>query len=123
MSPEMKTLGLDTAAGGAAPELFTHLLTQVLENIRDPNTGLEKRKIILTFEFEPIERTSDGGRGEMTVSCSAAAKLAGVKPAVSFAYIERDGTGFRATTNDFRQETLDLTTGEVLPINRKETAS
>lgn len=120
---ELKGLTIQTAAGGAAPELFEHLLTQVLANIRDPNTGLEKRKIVLTFEFEPIERKSDGGRGEMTVSCSAAAKLAGVKPAVSFAFIEREGDGFKATTNDVRQEEINLGTGEVLPINRKETAS
>lgn len=120
MSPaELKKLSLETAAGGAAPELFDHLLEEILKNIRDPNTGLEKRKLVMTFEFEPIERASDGGRGEMTVSCSAVAKLAGVKPATSFAFIARDGDGFTATTNDVRQtELLDQKTGEVTPITR-----
>lgn len=118
MSPtELKKLSLQTAAGGAAPELFDHLLEEILKNIRDPNTGLEKRKLVMTFEFEPIERQSDGGRGEMTVSCSAVAKLAGVKPATSFAFIARDGDGYTATTNDVRQtELLDDKTGEVTPI-------
>lgn len=111
---ELKELDLNTVAGGAGKELFQHALAQVLDNIRDVNTGLEKRAITLKFEFAPKERSGDKVRSEMEVTCRSSVKLAGVLPHSSHAFIERDGQGFRALTNDVRQEEINLGTGEVI---------
>lgn len=103
--PDLKKLTLESAAGGAAPELFEHGLKEVLENIKDPNCGPGKRELILRFVLSPRE-DRDGARNEMAVSCQMKTKLQPALPASSYAFISRKGGEVSAHTHDVHQGDL-----------------
>lgn len=66
MQPMMKTVDLSTIAEGAAPELFSHELRRVLDNIADPNVApAQKRSITLKFDFKP---TKDRGSADVELT-------------------------------------------------------
>ena len=69
---EFPQMTLTNIARGAAAELFAEELAKVLANIQDPNTeSSPKRKILLTFTFDPSK-----SRNEAVVSVDATSKLA-----------------------------------------------
>lgn len=75
MNAILKEVNLSTIAEGAAVELFQHELEKVANNIADQNTEAKaKRKIVLTFDFEP-----DNNREEVVVSVSSKITTAGIK--------------------------------------------
>lgn len=121
--PELKELTLESIAAGAASELFDHALAEVLANIRDPNTDAEaKRTIKLEFVFNPHR-----SRNEAAVSVEVSSKLAGVLPASGYLFVAREDGQLVAYTNDVQQEnlpleTVDKTTGEVLPMKGRRGA-
>lgn len=84
----MKELNLETVADGAAKELFAREMAAVSENIYDQNTGAKaKRKITMTFEFEP-----DESRDEVRVVVQAKSTLAPVKAVTKTAHVgKRNG--------------------------------
>jgi hypothetical protein len=68
-----KDVTLGEIGGGAAAERFHDALQRVLENIEDPNTPFDaKRKITMTFEFEP-DHTRAVADCHIEVQCKLAA--------------------------------------------------
>ena len=105
---------LGTVARGAAPEVFAHEFRKVLDSIRDLNTDPQaKRKITMTFEFEPLE-----SREEARVTLSAKTVLPAIASVQGHMFMGRADGQFRATTHDTKQEDLDL---QVTPIDRSAT--
>jgi hypothetical protein len=84
---------------GAAMELFQSALTQVNNNIKDPNTSADKkRKIVLSFEFAPyIDRSG----GNVTVKVET--KLSSHQGVDGSFYLRKNGPTIEAFTQDDRQ--------------------
>jgi hypothetical protein len=84
---------------GAAMELFQSALTQVNNNIKDPNTSADKkRKIVLSFEFAPyIDRSG----GNVTVKVET--KLSSHQGVDGSFYLRKTGAIVEAFTQDDRQ--------------------
>jgi hypothetical protein len=110
-------LDIANVAKGAAPELFLYELDRVLRNIKDPNTGPGKRKIVMTFTFVPHVDKNDS-RSEMATYVEAQARLQPVLPASSFAFISRRGDKITASVHDVEQGEL-LKSADVLPLPQK----
>ncbi len=113
------TINLDKFAGGALAERANQAITQVLENIKDPNTDHKtKRKVTLELTFETdLER-------EMTqVSVVAKVKIAPQSPVSSIILIDTDtegevlGTEFRKQIPGQQAIVANLETGEVVEPN------
>ena len=97
-----ETMNIGNIARGAAPEVFEHALEQVLKNISDINTSAtQKRKIVLSFVFEPSETRE---LGEVTFGCEV--KLASLKAAKGNFFISKRGSDIRAYARDPRQDDL-----------------
>jgi hypothetical protein len=91
---------LSSIGNGAAFELFQERLTEVLENIQDPNTDPDAaRKIVLEFTFKMRDESREMGG----VTIKAKTVLAGPKPVGSIVYVgRRDGRAV-AVEHDPRQ--------------------
>jgi hypothetical protein len=97
---------LFTICRGAAHPLFQNALDAVNANIKDPNTGIQKkRKITLSFEFTPYK-----DRSGAAVLCSVDTKLAGVTGVDSTIYLKKTDGVVEAFTQDTSQ--IDLFEGE-----------
>lgn len=97
---------LFTICRGAAHPLFQNALDAVNMNIKDPNTGIaKKRRITLSFEFSPYK-----DRSGAAVLCSVDTKLAGVTGVDSTIYLKKTDGVVEAFTQDTSQ--IDLFEGE-----------
>jgi hypothetical protein len=85
---DIREITLGTLAHGAADELFRAALTQVLENIENPNTDHKGKRVIgLTFSF-----VSDEERRIGDVEIKASVKLVGVRGVRTLVFFgKRDG--------------------------------
>lgn len=91
---------LSSIGNGAAFELFQERLTEVLENIQDPNTDPDaSRKIVLEFTF----KMRDGSREMGGVTIKAKTSLAGTKPVGAVVYVGRKDGRVVADEHDPRQ--------------------
>lgn len=134
---DLTKLTLDSVAGRMAPKIFDHLLKQVLENVRDPNTDPEEvRAITLTFKFKPHK-----SRNEAAVRLESKVKLASIETYAGHVFMRHGKDGTLATTHDTAQEELSLEdevadalqeggaevvdgrTGEVLDISSRRSGS
>lgn len=123
---DLTKVSLETIAGGKAPAIFAHLLEQVLENIRDPNTeAQEVRSITLTFKLKPNK-----ARNEAACRLQSKVKLASVEDYTGAVFMRHTKDGTVATTHDTKQEELSLEvdvvdgrTGEVLDITSRRSGS
>jgi len=95
-------LSLSNICGGAAEEVFSRELLEVLTNIADVNTPAEaKRKITLTFDFTPFQ-----DRSGAQVDMSSSSKLAAIQKVRSNVFIFRKGDLIKALPHDPRQAAL-----------------
>lgn len=110
------TINLDKFAGGALAERANQAITQVLENIKDPNTDHKmKRKVTLELTF-----VTDEAREMTQVGVLAKTKLAPQLPVSSVILIDTDkdgevlGTEFRKQIPGQQSIVVDQETGEVV---------
>jgi len=90
MPEGFKAVDLLTVCKGAAVEKFQVEIERVLKNIADPNTDWrKKRKITLTFTFQPSDDRM-GGAISVESDCKLAAHDA---HSVPFMVMREDGTG------------------------------
>lgn len=105
-----KHADLTSIGAGAAGEKFLAELRAVVENIRDPNTQPDaRRKIIMTWEFEPNE-----DREVVMIAITARSVFAATKPTSDIMYLGRQNGEDVATVVhgepvDPRQGVLPLT--------------
>ena len=98
---DVKEITLTGLASGAAEELWMRALTQVLDNLADPNTDhAPKREILLKFTF-----AQDDERRVGAVAITCATKLAGVKGVRALLYYGRH-EGVRTAVEAERQEEM-----------------
>ncbi len=89
---------------GAAVERFDDMLTQVLENVMDPNTNpTAKREVTLRVILQP---NKDRSFCEVSVSCSG--KLAPPINVQTNIFVGRDGKRVLATEHNPQQLNLEL---------------
>src|SRR5690242_11377176 len=89
MSAKFVKLDMKTLNNGAASDLFTRGLEQVLANIGDPNTEADKvRKIVLTFELKPT-KARDAAASRLSLKVN----LADVKSLDGSVVLDSDGAG------------------------------
>lgn len=110
------TINLEKFAGGALAERANQAITQVLENIKDPNTDHKtKRKVTLELTFE-----TDAAREMTQVSVVAKTKIAPQTPVSSVILIDTDnegevlGTEFRKQIPGQQTIVVDSDTGDVI---------
>lgn len=97
---------LFTICRGAALQLFQNALDKVSANIKDANTGVnKKRKITLNFEFVPY-----ADRSGAEVVCTVDTKLAGIVGVNSSIYLKKKDGQLEAFTQDTSQ--LDMFDGD-----------
>lgn len=97
--PEYNPINLATIANGAALELFERELSQVLDNIVDPNTEAKaKREITIKVRFSPGEDRDIGA-----VDITAASKLVAANGAATQVFIGRVHGQVVAIENDPKQ--------------------
>lgn len=108
-------INLDKFAGGALAERANQAITQVLENIKDPNTDHKaKRKVTLELTF-----VTDEAREMTQVSVIAKTKTAPQSPVSSVILIDTDndgevlGTEFRKQIPGQQAIVVNPETGEV----------
>lgn len=109
-------INLEKFAGGALAEKFNMGLTEVLENIADPNTDpRKKRKLTMELTFEPDEE-----RELSMVDIVVKTKLQPNMPVATKIIIDRDGNGGIVASEYSNQlkgqqyMKVDEETGEVL---------
>jgi len=88
---------LQSLADGAAGERFNRELSEVLENVRDPNTSYKKaRKVTLelTIAAEDDERTL------LKYAVSVNKKIVPMEDLGGIMYVEREGSKYIAVTQD-----------------------
>jgi len=96
---EKGTITLATIANGAAEELFSDRLTEVLRNVNDPNTDWKAaRKITIEVAFRPNEERTIGD-----IHIKASSKLAGLKPVQTVCYMGRQNGKLVAVENNPKQ--------------------
>ena len=108
-------INLDHFAGGALAERANQAITNVLENIKDPNTDHKtKRKVTLELTF-----VTDEAREMTQVSVVAKTKIAPQSPVSSVILIDTDndgevlGTEFRKQIPGQQAIVVNQETGEV----------
>lgn len=100
--PTFKEVTLETVCEGAAGELFSRALLEVLDNIQDVNTDPEAiRKISLIFTFEPSE---DRAASTITLKCDV--KHASVASIGSSLFITKEQGVRKAYANSMKQTPL-----------------
>lgn len=99
---ELYELNVGNILGGRFPEIFAKAFSQVIENMRDPNTPAEATRKV-TFEFT-IEPNSDRSVGELTLKTPI--KLAGIEPISGTLYVSKANGKLQAYCRDIRQEVL-----------------
>lgn len=103
---------LFTICRGAALQLFQNALDKVNANIKDPNTGVtKKRKLTIQFEFAPY-----ADRSGAEVICTVDTKLAGIVGVNSSIYLKKKDGVLEAFTQDTSQ--LDMFEGEEVTENQ-----
>jgi len=101
---ELETVSLENLGGGTLGELFALKLTEVLENIWDPNTDPgAARKITLEVTFKPDEDRDSAG-----VSLKAKASLAPHRGSGTVIYMGRQGGTVKAVERNPKQLQMDL---------------
>jgi len=87
--PDLTPINLGSIARGAALELFNKCLTQVSENIADPDTDADaSRAITITFKFKP-----ESDRRTIHIATSAKTTLAGAQEHSSKSYLGKTTDG------------------------------
>ena len=109
---DVKEITLTGLASGAAEELWMQALTQVLDNLADPNTDhAPKREILLKFMFKQDDERRVGA---VQIACTT--KLAGVKGVRVLLYYGRH-EGIRTAVEAERQEEMFPTpSGKPRPV-------
>lgn len=114
-----KMINLEKFADGALTEKFNIALTEVLENIADPNTEEnKKRKLTIELTFLPSE-----DREISFVDIVTKTKLEPKKSAMTTILIDKDGKGgiiaseYRKQIEGQRYIRVDEETGEILEPN------
>lgn len=101
-------VSLSNIANGAAVSHFDHNLKKILENIKDPNTSAKAaRSITLKVDFKPYP-----DRNGSEVSISVSSRLAPVSSVNSTVFVGASEDGYKAYSNDTRQQALPLETVE-----------
>ncbi len=115
MSGELHDVCLTTLRGGAAVEMFDHMLAKVLRNIADLNTVAEaERAVTLVVKFKPgADRDVAGYLVEVK------AKLAPPAPVAGEMYIgRRDGQVVAVAQDPLQRDMFEPEAGEgVIPIS------
>lgn len=105
---DLTEVTIETVAGRMAPKVFAHLLKQVMENVRDPNTDPEEvRSITLTFKFKPHK-----SRNEAACRLESKVKLASIETFAGHVFMRHSSSGTLATTHDTAQEELEFPEGD-----------
>lgn len=112
MSEEIQgALSLRNIKGGAAIEQFDQSISEVVENICDPNTeATAVRKITLVMTVKPSKERNEG---VIEVACSS--KLAAPVAFATRAYFGQQGDLFIAFEDDPKQTTI----GDYITANRE----
>lgn len=110
------TLSFATLAGGGVEEKLQYALSEVAENIADPNTDAKKaRKITMTLTLKPNE-----ARTISNVDIDVKTGLVAPKGISTTLMIDRDNSGKIVASEiygkDPNQGTIDFETGEVINL-------
>jgi hypothetical protein len=110
----LKAVTLASVGGGVPAELFEREIAEVAKNINDPNTtATAKRKITLTFSFQP-----DAERREVAIFIEAKTVIAPVRPAKNTVYCGKlDGIP-TIIGNDPEQMEMELHSEDIRPIRK-----
>lgn len=96
------TLNLGNLNNGATLELFERLQSEVLENVRDPNTSaIKKRSITLKFTYAP-----SADRKSAQVAIESKVALASPDPTVGTIHITKIKGEVKAFVHDPAQDEL-----------------
>jgi hypothetical protein len=100
---EPQLIDFATVSDGALIEAFGLKLSEVLQNIADPNTpATAKREISLVLSLHPKE-----DRTQINIQFTCKARLASLMPATSRIFMGKDGDGnLYALDKDPRQQNL-----------------
>lgn len=117
MDEKVKEVSLANLANGAAVELFDRQFGKLLENIADPNTDAQTKRIV-SVEVT-VTPTEDRETGHVAVAVKS--KLAPPRPAPGTIHLgERHGKPV-AVTYDLRQQDFFVEQDEdIRPIDREE---
>jgi|LDZT01.1.fsa_nt_gi hypothetical protein len=96
-----EVVSLDNLGRGAAVEKFDDCLQEVLDNIIDPNTGIETRSVTLKVSIKPNDK-----RTLCTVAIKCESKLASAKPFITEMFVGTDGNKAVATEHNPNQEEI-----------------
>lgn len=112
---EFKKLDITNVAGGAASELFSHSIQEVLENVLDENRESDAdRTITLTFKIKPNTE-----RNSAAITVQAKTSLAPVTSAGGTMFFRREGAkNVGVYQHDMRQPQLPF--GNVSPLTKDE---
>lgn len=95
-------LDLFNICEGHVPEVFAHVLRQVMTNIQDPNTkAAKKRKLKIEFEFSPSE-----DRSHIEVEFRVVPGLQSIAAMKGSVFISRIDGEAKAYPRDPRQDVL-----------------
>lgn len=94
-------LAITTIEGGAVLTKAQIELNKILENILDPNTTLDARKLKIDLKFKP---NADRDMVDISIDCSS--QLAKDAPITSKAVIGTNGKGKAEAHEIFRQEQM-----------------
>lgn len=109
----LKTVTLDSLAGGAVVELFEAEQKRVIENIADINTDpAQKRTITITIEYKPQGVKRDNA--DVKVKCTS--KLAGILTVNTKLFMGMSGGKLVAVENDPHQGGLFDQQQETKPL-------
>lgn len=102
MEDEIVQLDLSNICNGALPEVFERDLQKVLENIADPNTDVDKSRIItIELNFTPFV-----DRSGAVVTLKTKTKLPGIPTQTSTVFIGKHQGKTVAVPKDARQQQL-----------------
>ena len=94
---------LETLDRGAVVAAFNAALERVLEDIADPNTQADKKRVITL----KVELLTDERRRELTVDHSITFKLPGFRPGCCTVCLLHTKSGLKAVEVDPEQMTLE----------------
>lgn len=110
--PTPQLVTLSTLSDGAAEELFQAALSQLLENVQDPNTDAKaKRSILLRIDVR-----ADENRRAAQLDIACATKLAGVRPVGTRIFLGRHQGSVAAVEQLHQEEIFPKPAGGPRPV-------
>lgn len=98
----MDKLNIGNICGGALPELFDRALAEIVENIKDVNTSVDKkREMVIKITVQPYV---DRSGAQITATCES--KLSGVAAVSGTMFVSQKPNHLEAYTSDPRQNQL-----------------